>query len=63
MSEQSHFYGGQAIIEGVMMRGKKVWAAAVRRSDGTIVTTRQQIEDYGEKYPWTRWPLIRGNLA
>jgi hypothetical protein len=32
----SQFYGGQAIIEGVMMRGARVWAVAVRRPDGAI---------------------------
>lgn len=63
MSQEPHFYGGQAIIEGVMMRGPDAWAAAVRRSDGTVVVTRQPISNITERHKWLRWPLIRGNWA
>lgn len=55
-------YGGQAVLEGVMMRGPREIAVAVRRPDGEIVLEKMSI-------PWTqraavfRWPLIRGVLA
>jgi uncharacterized protein YqhQ len=63
MSDKDHFYGGQAIIEGVMMRGPDAWAAAVRRADGTVAVTRQPISDFTQRHKWLRWPLIRGNVA
>jgi uncharacterized protein YqhQ len=63
MSDEQHFYGGQAIIEGVMMRGKDTWAAAVRRQDDTVVVTRQPVRAFFQKPTWARWPLIRGNFA
>jgi len=63
MSEKDHFYGGQAIIEGVMMRGTDAWAAAVRRHDGTVVVTRQPVGDFSRRHKWAKWPLIRGNVA
>ena len=34
--DEGHFYGGQAVLEGVMMRGRDHWAVAVRRPDQTI---------------------------
>jgi uncharacterized protein YqhQ len=63
MSEEKHFYGGQAIMEGVMMRGTDAWGAAVLRKDGTVAVIRQQINDLTHKYRWAKWPLIRGNVA
>ncbi len=63
MSDNDHFYGGQAIIEGVMMRGTDAWVAAVRRRDGTVVLTRQPVSDFAEKHKWAKWPLVRGNIA
>ncbi len=61
--EEKHFYGGQALIEGVMMRGKDRWAAAVHRQDGRVVVTKQPVSSFAEKHAWARWPLIRGNFA
>lgn len=63
MSEEQHFYGGQAIMEGVMMRGTDSWGAAVQRKDGTVVTTHEIIKDLTHKYKWAKWPLVRGNVA
>ncbi len=55
-----HFYGGQAVMEGVMMRGRKTWAVAVRRPDGTIYMERHQVSDFPERNPiWTK-PMLRG---
>ena len=63
MAEEKHFYGGQAIMEGVMMRGTDSWSAAVRRKDGTVAVIAQNIVDFTHRYRWARWPLIRGNVA
>lgn len=63
MAEEKHFYGGQALMEGVMMRGTDVWGAAVKRQDGTMAVIRQGIWDLTHRYRWAKWPLIRGNVA
>jgi uncharacterized protein YqhQ len=63
MPEDKHFYGGQAIMEGVMMRGTDAWSAAVQRKDGTIVAISQRIRDLTHKYRWAKWPFVRGNIA
>ena len=55
-----HFYGGQAVMEGVMMRGQKTWAVAVRRPDGTIYLERHPVSDLPQRKPiWTK-PMLRG---
>ncbi|QYG91181.1 DUF1385 domain-containing protein [Iamia sp. SCSIO 61187] len=53
--------GGQALIEGVMMRRAGAWGAAVRRADGTIATTGAALPDDGEGV--RRIPLLRGPVA
>lgn len=53
--------GGQAIIEGVMMRGKKHTAIAVRRMDNKkIAVSRKGNTSISDKYKFLKWPLIRG---
>lgn len=56
-------YGGQAIIEGVMMRGAKQMAIAVRRPSGDILVESSQISSLAEKLPFLKLPLLRGVLA
>ena len=56
-------YGGQAVIEGVMMRGRKDFAVAVRRADGEIVSTREDIRSILGKLKWLDKPFLRGTLA
>lgn len=53
-------YGGQAVIEGVMMRGPKEMAVAVRKPAGDIVLETKPINSWAQKYPFLKWPLIRG---
>ena len=53
--------GGQALLEGVMMRRGECWGAAVRRPDGSIATTQHQLPAGLGK--WRRIPLVRGVLA
>ncbi len=57
--------GGQAVLEGVMMRSPNATAVTVRRQDGTMVTKRTPFVPLKEKYPWTGKPFIRGavNMA
>ncbi len=59
---QTHI-GGQALIEGVMMRGKYSWAAAVRTPDGTIHTEEHDLATRPDKHKWLYWPIIRGCRA
>ena len=56
-------YGGQAIIEGVMMRGPKDFAVAVRRANGEVVTTREDVESVMGRFKWLNRPFFRGTLA
>lgn len=60
---EPHFYGGQAVIEGVMMRGKEKYAVAVRREDGEIVLAEKDIVPFSERHPWAKWPFVRGNVS
>jgi len=52
--------GGQAVIEGVMMRGPKETATAVRKSDGSIIIDKQPINSFVTKYKLNKIPLVRG---
>lgn len=55
--------GGQAVLEGVMMRGKLNWAVAVRAADGTIHTEEHDLVSGFAKHKWMKWPLVRGVVA
>lgn len=55
--------GGQAVIEGVMMRGLKGIATAVRNPEGEIVVNHDDTKPLSMKYKALRWPLIRGAVA
>lgn len=61
--EDAHFYGGQAVLEGVMMRSRKHYATAVRRADGSVVVGSRDIANFGDRHRWAKWPLMRGNFA
>lgn len=52
--------GGQAVIEGVMMRGKKNWAVAVRVADGSIHVEDHDLKTAVDEHRWLGRPLIRG---
>ncbi len=55
--------GGQAVLEGVMMRGPGMVATAVRRADGTIIVRRDPFVSLAERYPIFKLPLIRGAVG
>src|SRR2546423_15492662 len=56
-------YGGQALIEGVMIRGRKGVSVAVRDPDGRIVTHTERLEGGLYRTPVGQLPFIRGVLA
>ena len=55
--------GGQAVIEGVMMRGPKDVAVAVRKADGTIDVDVKPVNSIADRYPVLKKPLLRGVVA
>ncbi len=61
--KHQHFYGGQAVLEGVMMRGKDTWAIAVRRPTSEIYVEENPVKGLAAKYPLFRKPLFRGVAA
>ena len=58
MSKQ--YYGGQAVIEGVMMRGRKTMAVAVRNPQGEIVLHTEELTAKIYTSTWGQWPFVRG---
>jgi uncharacterized protein YqhQ len=55
--------GGQAVLEGVMMRGPSNWAVAVRKPDGDIAQVTQPIESPMKRHKLARLPIVRGVVA
>lgn len=54
------YYGGQAVIEGVMMRGRKSMAVAVRNPHGEIVVHEEPLTAKIYTSAWGQWPFVRG---
>ncbi len=55
--------GGQAVLEGVMMRAPNSYAVAVRRLDGSIVAKSERLPKLSEKYPILKVPILRGSAV
>ncbi len=55
--------GGQAVIEGVMMRGPKEIATAVRKSDGSIIIDKKPVNSFVVKYKLNKIPILRGVVS
>ena len=55
--------GGQALIEGVMMRGRYNWAAVVREPSGNIYIEEHDLASGKAKNKWLYWPVVRGCRA
>lgn len=55
--------GGQALLEGIMMRGKYNWAVAVREPNQNIYVEEHDLASGLPKNGWLRWPVIRGCTA
>ena len=61
--EQSLAFGGQAVIEGVMIRSKKHMVVCVRQPNDEILTKTEEIKSLSEKYKILRIPFLRGIIA
>jgi len=55
--------GGQAVLEGVMMRGPRNWAVAVRKPDGEIAQVARSIDPLMARHWTLRLPVVRGVVA
>jgi len=55
--------GGQAVMEGVMMRTPKAYATAVRNPEGEIVTERKEFTSLAKKKKFYSWPVVRGVVS
>ena len=55
--------GGQAVLEGVMMRGVSTWAVAVRKPEGDIEVSSEPLVSWAKRHRVLRWPVIRGVVA
>ena len=55
--------GGQAVMEGVMMRTPSAYAIAVRKSDGSIVHTAESLPKWSDKHKWLDIPVLRGGAT
>jgi uncharacterized protein YqhQ len=52
--------GGQAVVEGVMMRSPHAWGIAIRKPSGEITTHCETLQRPSEKHKWMGWPFVRG---
>ncbi|MCB0096972.1 MAG: DUF1385 domain-containing protein [Caldilineaceae bacterium] len=57
---KKHYYGGQAVLEGVMMRGRKTMAVAVRNPHNEIVLHEEPLTAGIYTQNWGQWPFVRG---
>ena len=55
--------GGQAVIEGIMMKNGDRYAVGVRKPDGDIEVKTEEYVSFGKKHAWARLPLIRGVVS
>jgi len=62
-NERDLIVGGQAVIEGVMMRTPNAYAIAVRKADGSIVNTAASLPKWSDKYPLLKLPVLRGGAV
>src|ERR1044071_6500203 len=59
-SGEETLVGGQAVMEGVMMRSPHAWGIAVRKAGGEITTHCETLARPSEKHKWLGWPFVRG---
>jgi len=57
-SSEPRYLGGQAVLDGVMMRGERIWAVAVRTPNGDIDVSVHDVPGWAER--WARTPIVRG---
>src|SRR5687768_7803413 len=61
--ERDLIVGGQAVMEGVMMRTPSAYAIACRRADDSIVATAEKLPKWSDKYKWLDTPVLRGGAT
>lgn len=61
--ERDLIVGGQAVMEGVMMRTPSAYAIACRKADGSIVHTAEVLPRWSDKYKWLNLPVLRGGAT
>src|ERR1035441_1302116 len=59
-SGEETLVGGQAVLEGVMMRAPHSYCVAVRKPSGETVTEDMPVARMSAKYPWLKYPMLRG---
>src|SRR5246127_2105455 len=59
-SGEETLVGGQAVMEGVMMRSPHAWGIAIRKPSGEITTHSETLQRPSEKHKWMGWPFVRG---
>jgi uncharacterized protein YqhQ len=62
-SGEETLVGGQAVLEGVMMRSPHAWAIACRKPTGEVVTMSEPLARPSEKHKWMAWPIVRGVMT
>ncbi len=61
--EETTLVGGQAVLEGVMMRSPHAWGIAVRKPTGEILTHSEALDRPSEQHKWMGWPVVRGVMT
>ena len=62
-TKHEHKIGGQAVIEGVMMRAPRTMTVAVRRPTGEISVMKENLKLLSDRWPLFKWPVIRGTVS
>jgi len=62
-SGEETLVGGQAVLEGVMMRSPHAWGIACRKPSGEVSTHSEPLERLSEKHKWMGWPVMRGVIT
>jgi uncharacterized protein YqhQ len=62
-SGEETLVGGQAVLEGVMMRSPHAWAIACRKPSGEVVTMSEPLERPSDRHEWMAWPIVRGVMT
>jgi len=62
-SGEETLVGGQAVLEGVMMRSPHAWGISVRKPSGEMVTHSEPLARLSDKHKWMGWPIIRGVMT
>src|SRR5438105_7948673 len=62
-SGEETLVGGQAVLEGVMMRTPHAWGITCRKPSGELMTHSEPLERLSEKHKWMGWPVLRGVMT